>query len=124
MTNEMRFLAFLAAAACCSALASIPAADLALAKKTVGAIELSAASLTTAVRQKDMNDFRRFITGPVEAQLDAIRKLPRPQQIELIQCVTAGVEFTNRAQDSMKAGQVKPAGSLEKDSLEGCKSLK
>ena len=120
----MRFLAFLVAAACGAAYASIPAADVALVKKTVGAIELSAASLTTAVRQKDMNDFRRFITGPVEAQLDAIRKLPRPQQMELIQCVTAGVEFTNRAEDSMKAGQVKPANSLEKESLAACKSLK
>lgn len=120
----MRLLAVLALTTVTAAYAALPPDDLALAKKTVSTAELSNASLTTAVRQGDMNDFRRFISGPVEAQLDAIRKLPRPRQLELIQCVTAGTEFVNRAQDSMKAGKVKAPGTLEKESLAGCKQLK
>jgi hypothetical protein len=116
----------LAALVLCSAAAhaAVPAYDLALAKRTVSAVEQASMSLTTAVRQGDMKDFRRFITGPVEAPLDAIAKLPQARRMELIQCVAAGNEFVNRAEDSMKARQVKPANSLEREALAGCKATK
>jgi hypothetical protein len=123
MTLEKTFAAF-ALVGATSVMAAVPPDDLATAKKLASAIDLAAMTLPTAVRQGDMTDYRKFISSPVEAQLDKIKALPQPRRMELVQCVSAGNEFLNRAGDSMKAQKVKPAGSLESESLSACKALK
>jgi hypothetical protein len=108
----------------CGGVHAAASEDIALAKTAASAIELAAMTLPTAVRQGDMGDFRKYISGPVTAQMDAISNLPGPRRLNLIECTAAGNEFINRATDSMRAQSVNPAGSLEKTSLAACKALK
>lgn len=122
--NSIKTFATYALFGCTSAIAAVHPDDLAISKKLASAVDLAAMSLPTAVRQGDMKDYRKFISGPVEAQLEKIHALPQPRRMELVQCVAAASEFLNRAGDSMKASKVKPAGSLEAESLAACKALK
>lgn len=123
MTLKKTFV-ILALLGASSVMAAAHPDDLDTAKKLTSAIDLAAMTLPTAVRQGDMKDYRKFISSPVETQLDKINALPQPRRMELVQCVSAGNEFLNRAGDSMKAKKVKPASSLESESLSACKALK
>lgn len=121
----MRSLLLAAAAAIpITVLSAVSAEDVALAKRAVDAITLADMSLLTAVRQGDKADFQRFIVKPVDAQLGAILALPQAKRIELLSCITAGTEFLNRADDSMKARKVLSAGGLENEAIKGCKEVR
>jgi hypothetical protein len=60
----------------------------------------------------------------MNTQLEALAKLPQFRRVELFHRVGAAKEFLNRASDSMKAQQVKPACSLEREGFAACKALK
>ncbi|MEJ5128903.1 hypothetical protein WH367_22890 [Comamonas sp. MYb21] len=122
--NSIKTIVTSAMFGCTSVIAAVHPDDLAVAKKLTSTVDLAAMSLPTAVRQGDMKDYRKFISGPVEVQLEKIHALPQPRRMELVNCVAAASEFLNRAGDSMKAKKVKPAGSLESESLSSCKDLK
>lgn len=111
-----------AEAAVPAAPSAVPPAE--LARQTLEAIDRADMQLVAAVRQRDTRDgkedFKRFITDPLNRQMFQWTSLPPELSVQWANCISALQTFIDHAEDSFAVGTVAAAPSHLAWSIDRC----